>query len=121
MQCRGGDVNIPPVSVHSRKFAELEKSVSDPIKLCLIQLTLETAVPFAIMDLQHIGGPSDMHLQQCHDFSSRLGSEGDLLLYGSKGKTGKIMSRFCEIIAIMAFFPGGVTCFGLHFEVKEGM
>jgi hypothetical protein len=87
-------------------------------KLYLIQCTLSALVPIAIFDLQKQGGPSEWHFEQCHAFSWKLGAEGDTLLYRVKGKTGKIMGEFCEVVAALAFVPGGISVFGLHFEAK---
>ena len=88
----------------------------DATKLLLIRCTLEALVPIAIFDLQQQGGPDVYHQERARAFSSKLGAEGDTLLYNVKGKTGKIMGEFCEVLAVLAFVPGGVTVFGLHFE-----
>lgn len=93
-------------------------SGADQTKLILIQGTLSVAVPGCIADLQRIGGPSDWHFGQAATFSSRLGAEGDTLLYRVKGKTAEMMARLCEVVAIMAFVPGGVSLMGLHFEAQ---
>lgn len=95
---------------------------TDQTKLCLIQCTLEALVPIAIADLQRCGGPTDLDRERMHAFSEKLGGEGDTLLYQVRGKSGKIMGEFCKALAVMAFVPGGVTAFGLHFEatVQEG-
>lgn len=88
----------------------------EPGKLELFRLTLSAAVPGCIADLQRIGGPSDWHLEQAAKFSEDLGSKGDALLYRVKGETARMMARLCEVVAIMAFVPGGVAIMGLHFE-----
>jgi len=92
----------------------------DAQKLHLIQCTLSALVPIAIIDLQQQGGPTDWHREQARAFGHVLGSEGDTLLYNVKGKTGKNMGKFCEVLAILAFVPGGITTFGLHFEANVG-
>lgn len=105
-------------TIDAGKFEQLTKAADDPIKLELIRLTLSTAVPLAIADLRHVGGPSDWHFEQASAFATDLGAEGDNLLFRTK-KTSAIMARFCEVVAILAFVPGGVTIFGLHFEATE--
>ncbi len=85
-------------------------------KLHLIRCTLSALVPIAIFDLQQMGGPTEYHLEEAQKFGFVLGEKGDSLLYYVKGQTGKMMGRFCEAVAILAFCPGGVTVFGLHFE-----
>lgn len=99
-------------------FDKLTNSQIDPITLERFRLTLATAVPICIADLQKIGGPSDWHFEQAALFSDELGAKGDTLLYRVKGETARMMSRFCEVVAIMAFIPGGVKVMGLHFEAK---
>lgn len=111
-------MTITIATIDASKFAALKKAVDDPIKLELIQLTLATAVPFAIDDLKRIGGPTDGHFGEASAFATRLGAEGDTLLYRTKGKTARMMDRLCEVVAVLAFCPGGISLFGLHFEAK---
>ena len=88
----------------------------DPLKLELFRLTLCAALPGCIADLQRVGGPSDWHIEQSALFADEMGSKGDALLYHVKGETARMMTRLCEVVAIMAFFPGGVKIMGLYFE-----
>jgi hypothetical protein len=88
----------------------------DATKLHLIRCTLELLVPIAIADLAAFGGPNAWHQEQAAAFSRVLGAEGDTLLYYVKGKSGAMMGKFCEAVAVLAYAPGGVTLFGLHFE-----
>lgn len=98
-------------------FDTLTKAMqSEPFKLERFRLTLSVAVPICIADLQRIGGPGDWHFEQAALFSDELGAKGDTLLYKVKGETARMMSRLCEVVAIMAFCPGGVKVMGLHFE-----
>lgn len=90
--------------------------MSESFKRELIQLTLSLAVPSCIANLQRIGGPSDWHFEQAHVFAGELGAHGDAILYHVKGETARMMTRLCEAVAVLAFCPGGVTTFGLHFE-----
>jgi len=48
-----------------------------------------------------------------------VAGQGDLVLYRSKrpGVTAEAFNRLAEGLACLAFQPGGVTAFGLHFEV----
>lgn len=97
---------------------------SEQTKLVLFQSTLEAGVRAAIGDIHHTGGPSDWQIEKVREFSSILGAKGDNLLYGSKkkGETAELMAHLCECVAIMAFMPGGISLFGLHFEetIEEG-
>lgn len=103
-------------------FNERMKSASesDKTKSTLFQATLEAGARTSIADLLRTGGPSEWHFEQAQAFAQTLGEKGDVLLYGSKkkGETAALMARFCEVVAIMAFMPGGVTLFGLHFEAS---
>jgi len=92
----------------------------DPAKLHLLQITLEALVPIAIAELHKQGGPLNRHFQEAQAFGFKLAEHGDELLYHVKkrGVTGKLMGQFCKTVAVMAFVPGGVTVFGLHFEEK---
>lgn len=49
------------------------------------------------------------------DISRILGEKGDLILYGGKG-AGRAVAFLVEGLATLAFAPGGVTAFGIHFE-----
>ncbi len=106
-------------TIATRKFEQLQQSVGDATKLCLIQQTLAVAVPIAIADLQAIGGPSEWDVGRVRAFAVVLGAKGDTILYRVKGETARMMARLCDCIAVLAFCPGGITIFGLHFEVPQ--
>lgn len=98
---------------------ELLKAGANPVTLELIQLTLECSVPFIIHDLRKLGGPDEYQLEEARAFTTTLGSQGEAILYRVKGKTAEMMDRLIECIAILAFCPGGITTFGLHFEARR--
>jgi hypothetical protein len=55
--------------------------------------------------------------------SAVLGERGDVLLFGAgkKGKKGEVAEIFnglARALAVLSFFPGGVTLFGSHWETK---
>jgi hypothetical protein len=112
-------VTFTSPTIHQEKFDALTQAVDDSFKLELIRLTLETGVPFAIHDLQKQGGPDEWHFGEARAFAWDMGAHGDALLYRMKGETARMMDRLIECIAILAFLPGGITTFGLHFEAKE--
>ena len=93
----------------------------------LIGLTLQTGVPLRIMEMEARGGPSDLDLNFAREYSSVLGSKGDVLLFGSKkkGECAELMNGLIRAVAVLAFCPGGVRLFGSHFEGRvpgrEGM
>ena len=49
------------------------------------------------------------------DLAKIIGEKGDALLYGGKG-SGEAAVAIVEIIATLAFAPGGVEAFGLKFQ-----
>lgn len=91
-----------------------------PIRMELARLTLASAVPVAIANLQEIGGPQDYHIAAIQERGRQMrdnGSGGADLQFGGKF-AGEEMALFCDMIAVMAFCPGGVNAFGLHFEAS---
>ena len=47
--------------------------------------------------------------------------KGDVLMFGSKksGEVAEVFNTLACNIAILSYAPGGVDCFGLHFETVE--
>jgi hypothetical protein len=89
----------------------------------LLKMFLEATVPIQIAELSRHGGISDWHLERVAGYSEMLGSQGDAILYYSKGQTSKMVAVLSECLAVLAFMPGGVKFAGLHFEgtpVYEG-
>ena len=83
----------------------------------LLKTQLSAFVPPLIMELQRQGGPTDWHFDQARAFSSTLAYQGDVLLFGGKpGEAAALMGQLTEALAVMAFVPGGISAFGLHFE-----
>lgn len=73
---------------------------------------LMLAVPLQIMRIKSGEVPL---ITPRPDLSTILGEKGDVLLYGGNG-AGKAVTALVEAVATLAFAPGGVTAFGLHFE-----
>ena len=96
---------------------------TDAITLTLIQLTLSTTVPICIADVQKAyGEPQGYHyeaiqkrLQAMHADKQYSGFAE--LLFGGRNCTAE-MALLCDIIAVLAFQPGGINAFGLHFEAQ---
>lgn len=88
----------------------------------LLETALSVSVPIWIEDLK---GKSWDHIQsRAAVCSQEVASHGDLILYKSKkqGESAAAFNRLAEGIACLAFAPGGVTAFGMHFEAKmEGV
>jgi hypothetical protein len=84
----------------------------------LLQTTLEATVPFRMLELRQQGGPLDRDWQETRDFADVLATEGDAVLFKGhkKGDTARVMKGLIRALAVMAFVPGGVTAWGLHFD-----
>lgn len=110
-------------------------------RLFLIQAHLEVFVPIAIGEIKRQGGPTPLQrdrvrgqllptkndqteqVKDYYAFSNRealIASGGDAFLFGGKeGEAGTYMGQLTWILAVLAFQPGGVTAFGLHFEEQS--
>lgn len=73
-------------------------------------------VPLHIAKYKQKGGPSPADFDRCREYSQQLGEHGDALLYKIPGQTSQMMNMLLDAIAILAFVPGGITFFGIHYE-----
>jgi hypothetical protein len=87
----------------------------------LLRSFLEIAVPMEIERLKREGGLSEERITQLQTYGEDLAAHGDDLLYRSKkkGESATRFRQFVEMVAAGAFAPGGITIFGLHFEVEH--
>ena len=83
-----------------------------------LALTLALAVPLLIAELAQRGGPTAEDYARVASYADDLAFHGDDLLYVSRqpGETALRFQQVAEAIAVLAFCPGGITVFGLHFE-----
>ncbi|GAB4458672.1 MAG: hypothetical protein Kow0031_39010 [Anaerolineae bacterium] len=79
----------------------------------LLKLQLETFVPLLIHEFST--GQRRLRFDR-PDLVEIIAAQGDAILYRSPGKTARAVAALTEAVATMAFCPGGVTAFGLHFE-----
>jgi hypothetical protein len=118
-------VNSPmnTVAIHERKMralvADLNARIIDPLKTELILLTIATSVPIGIANLREVGGPQDCHFEDAvrrlHETrGTKVSGFADMMMGGVCAKEEIVL--LCDVLAILAFMPGGVTCFGLTFE-----
>jgi hypothetical protein len=85
----------------------------------LLKLALSAAVPLWIEELKN--KPWDELQAMAADAADVVASKGDMLMFrGKKGESAAAFNALAKGIAILAFCPGGVTTFGLHFEAKHG-
>jgi len=92
--------------------------IQEHITGTLLQSTLEVAVPFRMLELRQQGGPLERDWQEARDFAEVLATEGDAALFKGhkKGDTARVVKGLIRALAVMAFVPGGVTAWGLHFD-----
>ena len=82
----------------------------------LLKIALSAAVPLRIFELKKTTfAYRQKRAEICADY---VAFHGDNILYpGSKpGETAEAFNRLAEGLACLAFCPGGVDAFGMHFE-----
>jgi len=92
----------------------------------LLAISLSCAVPLCILELKKRGGPTEADVERVTSEVPRLlGEHGDVLLNpqrkgtGKKPKAAEVFNKVAEAIAVLAFSPGGVDIFGMHFEERR--
>lgn len=80
----------------------------------LLKIMLPGAVALRIMDFKKL--PWEEIQRIATEASQFLGEHGDALMYKQKGTTAKAFNMLAKGMAALAFAPGGVNIFGLHFE-----
>lgn len=95
-----------------------QAQIQEHITGTLLQSTLEATVPFRMLELCQWGGPTERDFEEARAFADVLALEGDAVLFKGhkKGDTARVMCGLIRALAVMAFVPGGVTAWGLHFE-----
>lgn len=86
----------------------------------LLKIHLSAMVPIALMELKQRGGPDDLDYERVRSYATELGAKGDAILYPvkAKGQSAEMVSKLVEAIAVLAFLPGGITIFGMHFNAS---
>lgn len=91
----------------------------------LLPIALEAAVPLHIERLRALDDGAFAALFRLEDLDARAqvicGPGGEALLFRSKkpGESAALFDHVAESIALIAFCPGGVSIFGLHFEATR--
>lgn len=107
--------------------------MSEETAAWLLPLFLETFVPIRIDHYERLGGPSDYDFRRARDFWMEMMDAGALTeLYfvtrptkatkkkpASTVSTARSAGMLVELVACLAFNPGGVEIFGHHFEAKQ--
>lgn len=98
-------------------FEQMSTPSIDPRALELARLTLACAAPIEIEHLRFFDGPNDWQIEQAQGYIQQQ-KLGEALMFTHKGETAAQMRLLCEVVAILAFCPGGVSVLGLHFEAE---
>lgn len=83
-----------------------------------LAIALSAAVPLRVLALYERQGPDENDLEAARQVGTLLASKGDRILFQGEvpGETAKLFNRVAQALAVLSFAPGGVTCFGQHFE-----
>lgn len=110
---------------------QLQTRIASHPRAHLLQTMLALAVPMRIDELRDQGGPNWGHLLFANMFGHEIAHRGDVLMFGGKGSGGvmvegkgsaaRLFNHMAKSLAIMAFFPGGVTFLGDHWEVEMSL
>lgn len=79
---------------------------------------IRNMVPEAIEILRTSGGPSSDDFSTASAFAGVLATKGDVLLFGSQrdAEWKSLLVRTVHAIAVLAFVPGGIRLFGVHWS-----
>lgn len=90
----------------------------DSVELETLTMALELAVPLRIGELRRYTFEQRTILAE--EAAQIVSEKGDVILHRSKrkGKTAAAFNALVTGLACLAFQPGGVRQFGLHFKVK---
>jgi hypothetical protein len=83
----------------------------------LLKISLSAAVPLWIERFKQL--TDDERMAIAREAAQVVAEKGDIIQFRSKrkGETANAFNQLARGIAVLAFSPGGVTVFGLHFEV----
>jgi hypothetical protein len=89
------------------------------VNLTLLQSALAVSVPLMIERWRY-RSPEE-RMARATSCAQVVAEKGDVILFKSKkaGETGAAFNALAEGIALLAFAPGGVDIFGLHFDATS--
>lgn len=88
------------------------------VKSTLLKDSLAIAVPIKIAEFQEKGGPGDYDIEEMRRIGEEIAEHGDALLFREKRETARLWGRLVFALSVMAFFPGGVTFLGDHWNAE---
>jgi hypothetical protein len=84
-----------------------------------LRVHLQRNVPSQIRSYLRRGGPTDEDRERVRGYCDDIGSYGDIMLYpDGSGSERVYMDELVDGVAVAAFSPGGIRCFGLDFAVS---
>lgn len=85
-----------------------------------LPMTLSMAVPLWAHKLSQRSIEDIFNRDELEALQTRLWEAGEAVIYRVEGKTADGFNALAEIIARLAFCPGGVRCFGMHWQYEAG-
>lgn len=85
-----------------------------------IVTALACAVPLWAHHLAEYPAAEIFSADAIGSLQERIHNAGEAILFRVPGKTADGFNAIAEAVARLAFCPGGVRCFGMHFEYKPG-
>ena len=86
-------------------------------KLSLLQATLSVAVPMRIAELRHKPLAEILDPEALSTIQASLAEAREEVLFGGKaGASG--FNAVADAVARLAFLPGGIEVFGMHFAAR---
>lgn len=96
---------------------QAERDPTETTRLLLAGM-LAVTVPLWIERMRR--WPEESIFARAHECAQIVAEKGDVILYrGKKGESAAAFNALAEGVAVLAFAPGGVTIFGLHFEAAR--
>lgn len=87
--------------------------------MSLLVETLDAAVPVWIHQFRSL--VEEERMEMIAEISPGFPERMEYLIHKKEGETAKAFNDLARAIALMSFLPGGVTCFGRHWETKSDL
>jgi hypothetical protein len=92
-------------------------SVRTDARYALLQSHLQFSVPLRMQTLDARGGPDEDDRLAAIAYSQVLAEHGDDLIFGGGDRSSAaLVADLVKAIAVLAYAPGGVHLFGMHFQ-----
>lgn len=90
------------------------------VEVGLLPAMLEVAVPLQIKAVRGWTPSERVEFARAH--ADTIASQGDDLQFGARrrGETARLFNVTARTVACLAYQPGGVTLFGVHWDAEPG-